>query len=262
MSTFTPTAQNGAVTTEESTANPTEAFVESVTDALAESGADQDTIELVETHGSRMVEHVGHLESENEQLSERVEHLESELESVRDRAGRDRAELSSRVTELEESHDDTETDDLEPDSPDSKGGGQTAKTTLPDAETALEDTLRLPDGVAEDSLSANQARARSVARDIGDYAEYNHQYGNYSLTAKRLRIVLKAQYDGETAAHHETVNRVRDFLNRLGESEVTVTTDRGGTKRLVFAESLVDRIEAYQTHGGVRGETVGTGVKP
>ncbi len=57
------------------------------------------------------------------------------------------------------------------------------------------------------------------------------------------------------------MKRVREFLAQLGESEVTMTEDRGGTKRLVFAESLVDRIEAYQAHGGVRGETGGAGVK-
>jgi regulator of replication initiation timing len=217
------------------------------------------------TDNRQLREELDSVRNENERLHGELESLREELESVRHRAGRDRAELSSRVTELEESAEESsseaQTDDPEADSPDANPGEQMAEPTVPDAETALEDTLRLPEPVAEDSLSANQARARSVARDIGDYAEYNHQYGNYSLTAKRLRIVLKAQSDDETAAHHETVKRVRNFLDRLGESEVSITEDRGGTKRLVFAESLVDRIEAYQAHGGVRGETMGTGVK-
>ena len=220
---------------------------------------------------NELYERVERLEDENEQLRDDNKRLREELESVRDRAGRDRAELSSRVTELEESHDDTETEPSEGGSSASDPKGETGEdgnnaptNTPPSPETALEDTLRLPDGVASDSLSANQQRARSVARDIGDYAEFNHEYGNYSLTAKRLRIVLKAQSDSDAACHLETVKRVRRFLNRLGESEVSVVEDRGGTKRLVFAESLVKRIEAYtdaEAHVGVQSETVGDGVR-
>lgn len=217
------------------------------------SDADHDDLVAAVT---RLAEEVEQLREENEQLRDDLEETRDELESLRDRAGRDRAELSGRVTELETIVDDVDHAD---DGDTAVEGDPSDEPAVPDAETALEETLQLPDGVAEDSLSANQARARSVARDIGDYAEYNHEFGNYSLTAKRLRIVLKAQSE-ENTAHHETVKRVREFLDQLGESEVSITEDRGGTKRLVFAESLVDRIEAHQAHGGVRGETVGTGV--
>lgn len=225
-----------------------------MTVAVASDADHDDLVEAV----TRLAEEVERLREQNEQLRDDLEETRDELESVRDRAGRDRAELSGRVTELEAAVDDDARDDDGDAAVEDDSSG--SDPTVPDAETALEETLQLPDAVADDSLSANQQRARSVARDIGDYAEFNHEYGNYSLTAKRLRIVLKAQADDETAAHHETVKRVRKFLNRLGESEVTVTEDRGGTKRLVFAESLVNRIEAYQAHGGVRDETVGTGV--
>jgi len=271
MSRSTLNGNQTTVTTADSTANPIETFVAAVSDVLVECGASDEAVATVETAGGELSKEVNRLQEENaelrdanEQLREKLAETREELETVRDWAAKERAELSRRVTEFEEtmeSHDDAETDELEADSPDADPEEQTTEPTAPDAETALEDTLRLPEPVAEDSLSANQARARSVARDIGDYAEYNHQYSNYSLTAKRLRIVLKAQSDDETAAHHETVKRVRNFLDRLGESEVSITEDRGGTKRLVFAESLVGRIEAYQAHGGVRGETVGTGVK-
>lgn len=214
------------------------------------------------------------------ELYERVERLESENERLRDelaeereRSARERAEVRSDVhqlTETVQSNDGGETEpsgavssEENPEGNTPEDGEDGPTNTPPSPKTALEDTLRLPDGVAEDSLSANQQRARSVARDIGDYAEYNHEYGNYSLTAKRLRIVLKAQSDDDAACHHETVKRVRRFLNRLGESEVSVVEDRGGTKRLVFAESLVERIESYtdaEAHGGVRHDTVGTGI--
>jgi cell shape-determining protein MreC len=216
---------------------------------------------------NELYERVERLEDENEQLRD-------ELAEERERSARERADVRADLhdlTETVESHDDAETEPSGAESSPSNPKGQTGEdgedgptNTPPSPKTALEDTLRLPDGVASDSLSANQRRARSVARDISDYAEFNHEYGNYSLTAKRLRIVLKAQSDDETAAHHETVKRVRKFLNRLGESEVTVTEDRGGTKRLVFAESLVERIESYtdaEAHGAVRHDTVGTGVE-
>lgn len=256
MSESTPTANESAVTTADSTADAIETFVTTVSDALANCGADEDTVTSVETAG--------------EQLAERVRDDHEQRDEVRDKTARELAEVRSRVTAVEEtveSPDNAETESSEAVSSDGEGGGETPQDantddteTPPSPETALEDTLRLPEPVAEDSLSANQLRARSVARDIGEYSEYNHEFGNYSLTAKRLRIVLKAQSD-DNAAHHETVRRVRDFLSRMGESEVSIVEDRGGTKRLVFAESLVSRIEAWVTHGSVRGDTVGAGVK-
>jgi|APHM01.1.fsa_nt_gi hypothetical protein len=167
-------------------------------------------------------------------------------------------ELTDRVTELENTVESVDSDE-ESRSADVEPEGQTADPAIPEAETALEETIQLPEVVVDDALSANEQRARSVAKDIGDYAEYNHKYGRYSLTASSLRKILTAQSDSG-GAHHQTVKRVRKFLLRLGGEEVTAVEDRGGTKRLVFAESLVDRIEASQNHGGVRHETVGTGV--
>jgi len=258
-----PAAQEPAAMSADSRTDPVESFVSVVTDALAESGADQDTIESVENHGSRMVEHVDGLRDENEQLSERVEQLESELESVRDRAGRDRAELSSRVTELEETVDESQDGSEETDS----NPAERDETPTPDGpsppKTGLEEIVRLPAGVATDTLTANEQRARSVARDLGDYCDYNHQYGTYSLTASTLRKVLTAQSDGDGSVHAQTVKRVRQFLSRLGSDSVSVVEDSGGTRRITFAESLVDRIESWvEDHGGVTAETDRVGVKP
>jgi hypothetical protein len=175
---------------------------------------------------------------------------------------REQAEIRSDVHEVKqtvESQDGSEESDSNP--------AERDETPTPDGpnppKTGLEEILRLPETVASDSLTANEQRARSVARDLGNYCDYNHQYGTYSLTASTLRKVLTAQSDGDGSVHAQTVKRVRQFLTRLGEDSVSVVEDTGGTRRITFAESLVNRIESWvEAHGGVTTDTVGDGVRP
>ncbi len=61
-----------------------EQFVESVTNALSECGADSATVNSVKTAGDQLAEHVEQLRGENEQLREELESVRDELESVRD----------------------------------------------------------------------------------------------------------------------------------------------------------------------------------
>jgi chromosome segregation ATPase len=140
-----------------------------VSDRLANNPSCDDLIGVIETLVAKQAEaqqERERLRQENEQLREELsevrdenEQLESELESVRDRAGRDRAELSSRVTELEESVDEPQDGSEETDSPGSNPSPQTENTTLHEAVTPLEKVTRLPEGAAESSLSRNLFRS-------------------------------------------------------------------------------------------------------
>jgi hypothetical protein len=161
-------------------------------------------------------------------------------------------DLDDRVKTLES--EDTNTDGSSG-SPDTADDSESCRDDTPAPETPLEEVLQMPDRTASESLTANQQRARAIAADIEQYATYNHKFNNYSLTATQLRTVLTAQSD-DGRVHHQTVKRVREFLDELGDSEVTVKRDRGGTTRLVFNAALVERIERQQAaHGVVRTDT-------
>jgi uncharacterized coiled-coil protein SlyX len=159
-------------------------------------------------------------------------------------------DIDERIKTLEAGEDDPAADNESGEATPTPDGSPTPQNQVPETETPLEEVLQMPDTTAETSLSANQQRARAIAADIEQYATYNHRFNNYSLTATQLRTVLTARSD-DGRVHHQTVKRVREFLTELGDTEVTVKTDKGGTNRLVFNADLVRRIERQQAAHGV-----------
>lgn len=174
---------------------------------------------------------VAELEQENNQLRDRVAELESDLSAVRDGAGEHRAELSRRLHDLEE----REGDQAEPTARASDAGDE------PTPQTPLEQVVGLPEHLANEQLSPNQDRARFVASDIKDYAE--SVPAGWQIESADLRRILQA-YD--ESGHHETVARVMEMACDLGKEDVW-TVKRRGTRRLVFSEELVDRLEARRS---------------
>ncbi|MFC7076187.1 hypothetical protein [Haloarcula halophila] len=116
-----------------------------------------------------------------------------------------------------------------------------------ETETPLEDIVALPESVAETELSANQQRARFLARDVRDYAD--KAPAGWCLTAGQVGTVLKAGLD--ITPHSETVRRVIQILEDLCDDAATVRKRRG-EKRIVFDEDLVQRLERQQANDGVR----------
>ncbi|MFC7076133.1 hypothetical protein [Haloarcula halophila] len=121
------------------------------------------------------------------------------------------------------------------------------KSPTIETETPLEDVVSLPEPVAESELSANQQRARFIASDVRDYAD--KAPAGWCLTAGQVGKVLKAGLD--ITPHSETVRRVIQILEDLGDDAATVRKRRG-EKRIVFDEDLVRRIERQQAHDDVR----------
>jgi len=159
-------------------------------------------------------------------------------------------DINERIKALEASEDDSAADDESGEATPNPDGSTTPQNQVLETETPLEKVLQMPGTTAETSLSANQQRARAIAADIEQYATYNHRFNSYSLTATQLRTVRTARSD-DGRVHHQTVKRVRDFLTELGDTEVTVKTDKGGTNRLVFNPDLVRQIERQQVAHGV-----------
>jgi hypothetical protein len=115
-------------------------------------------------------------------------------------------------------------------------------------ETALEDVVSLPEGIAESSLTANQRRARFVAMDAVEYTR--SVPAGRVIEAGELRRVLRA--GTECNGHTETIDRVIKILDRLGEDEVTVRFDRDGERQVVFDDELAAALRRAnaRSHGG------------
>ncbi|MDL0130917.1 hypothetical protein PNP59_11670 [Halobacterium salinarum] len=178
-----------------------------------------------------------------EQQSKRINELEDQVDENFAYHSKERADIHKRLSEVEEtvSQDETPTPETE-------------ETTIQQAETPLEDIIQLPEEVVEDNLTANQERARFVAKDILDYSR--SVPAGYALKSSQLRRVLTAKED--SSAHTETVSRVIERLDDLGKDGVQVRETRSGERTVVFTEEIVKRIVAYrnQNHSVVSGTEV------
>lgn len=154
------------------------------------------------------------------------EHLAEELDRVEDIATEPGADTAG---ERDETSDTTNTQNETSRSP----------------QTPLERVVGLPEPIADTELTANQERARFIARDVQDYAE--RVPAGFSITSSALRKVLKAK-DG-TTPHTQTVTRVIEFLEDLGGDGVDVVKRRG-TKRVVFTPEAVERLAEHADRAG------------
>lgn len=164
----------------------------------------------------------------------RVEELETELSQNREESAKDRASMKQRVSSLEEA----EEADPQDENPTPSTGNQPTQNP----ETPLEDITRMPEHLAEKSLSRNQQRTRFVSKDIHQYSR--SVPAGRALKSSELRRILAASQDGST--HTETVSRVIDMVVDLGEEEVKLRETRGGERVIIFSDEIVERIVAFR----------------
>jgi DNA repair exonuclease SbcCD ATPase subunit len=250
-------------------------IVDSFTNAIdAPESACEPFAELVKGLASELEE----TSQEAREACERVEELEEENESLRDdleeererrrrseralaeierdgAAWRDDHELRHEASKkwmetLEDRIDDVE----EPDTSDETPTPDAPQTTIQQPETPLEDVIRVPEHLVEDSLTANQERARFVAKDVHEYTR--SVPAGRAIKSSELRRVLSAHED--ESVYTETVSRVIRYLDDLGADAVDVKETQSGERVVVFADDLVKRIVAYhnQSNSVVTGEEV------
>ena len=178
---------------------------------------------------------VSSLREDTDRVSKKVADTRGDVNDIRedtDRVSKKIADTNGRVSDLEEN---TNTD-----ASDASGSGNS--TDNPNAKsgesTPLEQIISLPEHVADDNLTKNQQRARSVAMNIETYGRSCP--AGVSLPFSRLRDVLTAQEDSR--AHYQTVRRVAEFLSEFGSDGVDITETRGGKTVVVFREKLVDSL--------------------
>lgn len=121
-----------------------------------------------------------------------------------------------------------------------EGDAHSTEPTI-NPETPLEQVVAMPEAMVEAQLTANQQRARFVAKDITEYATKTP--AGWVLTPKDLRTVLNAAFD---TGHSQTCSRVRAILADLGGEHVEIKDSRG-EKKLVVDGSLVGRVAELQT---------------
>jgi uncharacterized coiled-coil protein SlyX len=189
-------------------------------------------------------ERVTEVEAENDRLRDRVDELEHRVEKAEnstdyvhdrideandnhERATDQRKNLFARVHDLE-TRAGTEDTVTTPDGCDTSDGNDTA--------SPLAQLTNLPEHVAEEQLTANQQRARFVAKDVLDYADTTPK--GYVVDSATVSKVLAVR-DGESP-HTETVSRTMDFLDGFGKSEVETRMHKG-RRIAVFGEEAAQR---------------------
>jgi hypothetical protein len=201
-----------------------EALVEElVEEKLADERAEREALR------EQVDENSEQIEAQQEQLDE----LEDETDNVREDAARDRAKIRRRIHDVEETLADTDFSDANP-------GTNVEKPASIDQhlpETSLEQVVAFPEQLADEQLTINGKRARFIASDVRDYAQ--SVPAGWSISSSTLRQVLKAAYG---SGHTQTASRVMEILDNFGGEEVQIV-ERRGTKRVVFSDKLVNRLD-------------------
>ena len=227
-----------------------------------------------------------HLEEQNEQLQNRVDDLEEENEQLRDRVDDLQREHWHGYGQLR-----TDVDQLEDrlngategafnkisslkdrladlDTPTPEAG----ETTVQQHETPIEQVVAMPEDMADSQLTANQQRARFIAKDIKTYATRasgTDATDDLLLSPSDLRTVLKSAFD---ITHSETVDRVRNILADLGGDDIRLREKSNAEswvmdekarnrmrhkqgKLLVVKPALANRLSSIDDHDVVTGAT-------
>ncbi|WP_435099875.1 hypothetical protein [Halorubrum sp. N11] len=226
------------------------AFVDATTDALESADASSETVQAVKAAGDQLTDAVDDLAMEVRAASTcataaeaELDELETKLQTERETRAREAAEDRKRLHSVEERVDDLAGDD---DATTETADTPTANTPDPGPEprTPLEDVIRIPEHLAAENLTANQRRARFVAKDIHEYTQ--RVPAGRAIKSSELRRVLTAGEDAQI--YTQTVSRVVEFLDELGGEAVQVQESKRGERVIVFTEAFVNRVRAHQRH--------------
>ena len=240
-------ASKSAMSTSEATdLNPTD-FASSTDLDLNSDASTTELVEAVTELSEQVSDLQATVEEQQETIEEQAQTIEDLQATVRMR-GREVAETRQQVAELEQT--------VEEHGPGHTNPGESMdETTMQEPctepQTDLEAMTSMPEPVLSEQ-TANVQRAVFVASDVEAYT--TSCPAGRVITSGELRRVLEAGTD--CAGHTQTVARVVDLLDRTGGAGTTVV-ERGGERRLVFEQDLVDRLSAQtQRCDSQRGQAV------
>jgi polyhydroxyalkanoate synthesis regulator phasin len=207
-------------------------------DALeAENDDLKSTVTTIQT---RLDESTAQIETLESQLAELEAELRKERETRAKADAEDRKRIHEVETQVEEATDDDTT--VASTDPDAESATTATDPGVQPPETPLEDIVRIPEHLVKDSLTANQQRARFVAKDVHEYTQ--RVPAGRAIKSSALRRVLTASED--TTIYTQTVSRVIDFLDELGDDAVKVRESKQGERVIVFTEAFVERVQQYR----------------
>ena len=193
------------------------------------------------------------LEAENERKDERIEALEAEHTEYRARNELDKAEirqdLHGRLEDRSAEDENTSVEDIwlfgQPIGKlingliENQSTNQSDENNEPDdRRSSLAQLIDLPAEKAKEVLSENQERGRSVAqraRELGTKTQAG-------LVVRSKDVARHLKERGENA-HDETVSRVMNFVDELGENDVDAKMHKG--KRILVFDP--ERVNEYGT---------------
>lgn len=186
------------------------------------------------------------VEKENQELREENQQLRDRLDEVETKQAGFGKAISSNQNRIEDIESGGSVDQ-------DANGGVKPNENQPSAEnigkfSPLGQVVNLPEH-ATDSLSRNQERARFVAKDVREYADMRK--GELVMSTGDIKRVLSAKE--EKSIHWETVSRVVDFLDTLGNEDTTVK-DKRGTIVCFDPDAVAQWSKGRQTHAVVSGE--------
>jgi len=223
-----------------------ERFVDAVDDlATALDAPESVTNEFVDA-GEDLADIVEETAQQSKENGERIENNTETIEDEKDRRSAEIEGCHNRLSRLDDKIDE------EPDSPTTNPTPDGSKTTIQEPETALEDVASIPEHLVDDSLTANQRRARFVAIDVEEYSR--SVPAGRAIKSSELRRILSAGTD-ETI-YNQTVSRVIDYLDELGGDDVKIRETRSGERAVIFEDDLVERLNHHIGNGVVTDERV------
>lgn len=204
-------------------------FVDTVTDALADTDADTEAIEAVQQAGSDVVEAVEETISEKD---DEIQQLKDDLQDTQDHGGQERAELSKRVSEVEQAVE-------EGGFGDANGGVNGGETTIQPSELTPIEQLSQADDVSEVTDSPTVERAVSLFRNLRQWGSKTPK-GIVLKPADNPLSLLEADQDESLA--WKQYYRAAEALEQLSQGSVTFfDSDRHGKMVVLHEQS-----ETYQ----------------
>jgi chemotaxis regulatin CheY-phosphate phosphatase CheZ len=208
-------------------------FPDGIMMSIKPTGIDFPTDSLVQADKSTLIQII-------KQLTTELSDVKGELSDVRedtDRVSKKIADTNKRVSELEENTNTDASQSSESDNDVSNSKGEHTQST------ALEQVCALSEDESQEHLTANQSRARKVALRIKEYGK--SVPAGVAITSSRMRDFLSGLEDKRI--HRQTIQRVMDFLERLGDGHINKRETRGGKTVVVFSESVVSRVKDVVT---------------
>lgn len=186
----------------------------------------------------QLVQVVEDLQKTVERQADRINKFEDELADHMDHTGREFADVRARITDVENQQ-------TQPDSTDSTPKGLTGRK--PGRRTnrhRLSGSAR-----SRNTLPSANSRpiksARFIAKDVHDYAEKAPT--GLILDSQTIKKVITAAEDKKPRT--QTVARIIDFFEDLGQDDIEVTKRRG-KKLIVINPEVADRLAYHDRYDG------------